>query len=70
MFFLFDLDLQQTHLLPTVQQQDNMEVLKIMQAKLKKKDDQPTWPRLAIDNESEQFPIGSMPTWTLLMKAI
>ena len=56
-FFLFDLDLQKTPLLPMVQEQDDVEVLKLMQAKLKKKDGRPTWPRLAINDETEEFPI-------------
>ncbi|KAN0101312.1 hypothetical protein V8E55_001296 [Tylopilus felleus] len=70
MFFLMDLDLQKTPLLPAVQQYDDLEVLKLMQAKLKKKDGRPIWPRLASNNDSEQFPIGNMPTWAMVIKTI
>ena len=69
MFFLLDLDLQKTSPLSTVQQHDDAEVLKLMEAKLKKNKGLPAW-RSASPNDLEQLPIGSMPAWTLLVKTI
>ncbi|KAI6096131.1 hypothetical protein F5141DRAFT_1067853 [Pisolithus sp. B1] len=70
LFFLCDLDLQKAQHLKEVQQHDDLEVLKLMQAKLKKPDGRPAWPRITLDGDEEQFPIGNMPTWSRLTKTI
>ena len=70
MFFLYDLDLQRAPHLKEVQQYDDLEVLKLMEAKLSKPDGRPAWPKLPMENEAERFPIGNMPTWSRLTKTI
>ncbi|KAI5995351.1 hypothetical protein F5J12DRAFT_896572 [Pisolithus orientalis] len=62
MFFLLDLDLHHVPHLPEVQDHDDLEVLKLMEGKLKRGDGRPAWPRIPPLDEVEQFPIGSRPT--------
>jgi len=69
-FFLFDLELEKSPLLTTVQQQDDAEVLKLMGAKLKKKNDRSMWSRMPSEDDPELFPIGPMPTWNTLVKTV
>ncbi|KAI5993054.1 hypothetical protein F5J12DRAFT_786046 [Pisolithus orientalis] len=70
MFFLLDLDLHHVPHLPEVQDHDDLEVLKLMEGKLKRGDGQPAWPRIPPLDEVEQFPIGSRPTWAKLTGTI
>ncbi|KAI5985909.1 hypothetical protein F5J12DRAFT_728958, partial [Pisolithus orientalis] len=70
MFFLLDLDLHHVPHLPEVQDHDNLEVLKLMEGKLKRGDGRPAWPRIPPLDEVEQFPIGSRPTWAKLTRTI
>ncbi|KAI5996592.1 hypothetical protein F5J12DRAFT_896119 [Pisolithus orientalis] len=58
MFFLLDLDLHHVPHLPEVQDHDDLEVLKLMEGKLKRGDRQPAWPRIPPLDKVEQFPIG------------
>ncbi|KAI6139421.1 hypothetical protein BKA82DRAFT_4364858 [Pisolithus tinctorius] len=46
MFFLLDLDLHHVPHLPEVQDHDDLEVLKLMEGKLKRGNRQPAWPRI------------------------
>ncbi|KAI6137557.1 hypothetical protein BKA82DRAFT_4023828 [Pisolithus tinctorius] len=70
MFFLLDLDLHHVPHLPEVQDHDDLEVLKLMEGKLKRGDGRPAWPRIPPLDEVEQFPIGSRPTWAKLTRTI
>ncbi|KAI5988679.1 hypothetical protein F5J12DRAFT_786808 [Pisolithus orientalis] len=70
MFFLLDLDLHHAPHLPEVQDHNDLEVLKLMEGKLKRGDRQPAWPRIPPLDTVEQFPIGSRPTWAKLTRTI
>ncbi|KAI5997367.1 hypothetical protein EDD15DRAFT_2162774 [Pisolithus albus] len=70
LFFLSDLDMRKAPHLKEVQQHDDLEVLKLMQAKLTKPQGQQAWPRITLDDDEERFPIGNMPTWSRLTKTI
>ncbi|KAI5983695.1 hypothetical protein F5J12DRAFT_899536 [Pisolithus orientalis] len=48
----------------------DLEVLKLMEGKLKRGDGRPAWPRIPPLDEVEQFPIGSRPTWAKLTRTI
>ncbi|KAF8122103.1 hypothetical protein EV363DRAFT_1301410 [Boletus edulis] len=63
------LQFSRTSPLSAIQQHDDSEVLKLMEAKLQKKEGRPAW-RIASQDDLEQFPIGNMPTWALLIKTI
>ncbi|KAL4064649.1 hypothetical protein J3A83DRAFT_4376894 [Scleroderma citrinum] len=56
--------------LDAVQQHDDLEVLKLMQAKSRKRNERLTLPRVPLIDDDEQFPIGNMPTWSRLVKTI
>ncbi|KIN94369.1 hypothetical protein M404DRAFT_35142 [Pisolithus tinctorius Marx 270] len=70
MFFLLDLDLHHVPHLPEVQDHDDLEVLKLMEGKLKRGDGQPAWPRIPPLDKVEQFPIGSRLMWAKLTRTI
>ncbi|KAI5990547.1 hypothetical protein F5J12DRAFT_786485 [Pisolithus orientalis] len=70
MFFLLDLDLHHVPHLPEVQDHDDLEVLKLMEGKLKRGDGRPAWPRIPPLDKVEQFPIGSRLTWAKLTRTI
>ncbi|KAI6137968.1 hypothetical protein BKA82DRAFT_4022130 [Pisolithus tinctorius] len=70
MFFLLDLDLHCVPHLPEVQDHDDLEVLKLMEGKLKRGDGQLAWPRIPPLDKVEQFPIGSRLMWAKLTRTI
>ena len=70
MFLLLDLDLQKAAPLLAVQQYDDPEVLKIMEVKLKKQEEPRVWQGTTPEEDTEQFPIGNMPSWATLVNTI
>jgi len=70
MFFLSDFDLQNAPVLSAVQQQDDMEVLKLMEVKVKRTEARFAWPQQTFCDDAERFPIGNMPTWAAVIKTV
>ncbi|KIJ59094.1 hypothetical protein HYDPIDRAFT_33540 [Hydnomerulius pinastri MD-312] len=72
MFFLVDLNLHRKPYLPNVQGRDDLEVLRVVGGIIKiGKKARSIRPTLALEEEEEgTFPIGRMPTWQELVKAI
>ncbi|KAI6028031.1 hypothetical protein PISMIDRAFT_23207 [Pisolithus microcarpus 441] len=64
LFFLSDLDMWKAPHLKEVWKCDDLEVLKLIQAKLMKPDGHSAWPRIALDDDKERFPSRNMPTWS------